>query len=204
MLCHLFLVLSLVFSATAQRQYLLDVRPDAIAPPADPGARVGRGSACGSGTSGRVPVNLPLQLSIVSLDKREYLIGERIEYELTVRNVGEKPIAFPRRTGLPGQNALRAIIGLTVGPARPQAGFAPVGLWGSTSDSESFILLMKDDVLRLKASERTQAFNVGALLGSPQQPAIDVGASVMFSTGACEWSQQAVSENTISTQFRQR
>jgi hypothetical protein len=83
--------LLVVAHATGQsRNHVLDLtRSDVVrsAPATETGS--------GSGSSGERPLRLPLELRISALDRAHYAVGDRVVYEITMKNASTAPFVLP-------------------------------------------------------------------------------------------------------------
>src|SRR5690242_3953818 len=75
------------------RQHVLDLtRPDLVV--TSPAVTTGGAAAM----SGQKPIDLPLELQLTRLDRRVYIVGTPVRYDVVVRNMGQAAFGFPWST----------------------------------------------------------------------------------------------------------
>ena len=163
--CNALMILMIAGSAFGQsagtRTYTLDfltVTPDTDTPTDRVRQREG-----GVGRVGREfdPSweRIPLEMTLVQLDRSSYTIGDPVVYEVTLKNVGTKPLPFPvTQTTVPFDRAhpvtRQAVILLHINDEFLGNQLIGVECTAYSSDSrpESFVMLNPGDVVRVRGS----------------------------------------------------
>jgi hypothetical protein len=101
--------LHLLFLSSAQEPELLDLTKKKVEAETEQIAPGVGGLISGSGSR---PIELPLKIELERLDKRQYEIGERFVYELSIQNIGKQTVAIPWE--LDREKALKSAAELSV------------------------------------------------------------------------------------------
>ena len=81
--------------ATAHAQHEIDVSEE-YKRLSDPSVREGHALSCGiSALEGHRPQPLPLELRVMSLSQRDLTQGDKITFEVKIKNIGKETIAIP-------------------------------------------------------------------------------------------------------------
>ena len=89
------LALLCVVASTAHAQHRIDVSEE-YQRLSDPSVQDGHGMSCGiAALEGHRPVRLPLELTVVSLSPTDLTQGDKITFEVAIKNIGKETVAIP-------------------------------------------------------------------------------------------------------------
>lgn len=189
-------------AAFGQREYILDVTE----PPVN--AVAGGGGGCGTVTTDLPRRELPVELRLARIEKSEYALGDSVQYEITLRNLGSSPILFPwKHMSDPAVQvrrnepaSVRAAISLRTkaAPTGREYFFSGVSLLGNASVPDSVISLQRGEVARIKIRGPFLIADNEANSLLPQRRGQNMVQAVLsLSPHQCEWNPRIISVNAM-------
>jgi hypothetical protein len=181
--------------AGAQHRLDLTTEPATASDGSKEGFAVGMGSR---GMSGQRPIRLPLELSIVSLTPTDLVPGNRLTYEVSIRNVGKDAIDLPwsiRRSHAsavtPDQQQLYLSVMVPDDSGAPQTLVGTV-LYGSQFEGSSMLALQPNETASIRADGLIRSPESISLTVEPREVGVAVALRISH---AGVPSEQIVSES---------